>query len=71
MRIASVVERRNTFQPELHGAAHHPDSAYQTEVGRNILGIAQGHVVDDLAHPIGGQESGDQDVGIGDVNLLA
>ena len=64
-----VVEARLDLHREPHGAAYHPDVAHQpVPVGCPALG--DGHEVVYLADPVGGHEPGDQDRGVGQVQLL-
>jgi len=70
VRCAAVVEARLDLDGEPHGAAHHLDVAHEpVPVGRPALGHR--HEVVYLADPVRGHEPGDQDRGIGQVQLLA
>ena len=66
--IAGVVEPGLALEPEVHLAAHSHHPAHQPPL---VLGVApDGHEVLHLTDPVGGQETGDQDVGVGQIELL-
>jgi hypothetical protein len=70
VRCAAVIEARPQVNPEVHLAPHHVDAAHQpVPLGRR--GPGDRHEVVDLAHPIRGHEPGDQDGGVGEIELPA
>ena len=68
VRLAAVVEARLDLDREPHDPADHPDVADQpVPAGRRALDDR--HEVVDLADPVRGHEPGDQDRGVGQVQL--
>ncbi len=67
--VAGVVESRGTLRPECHAATNHLDAPDQL-----TLTAARGrpcrHVVRDLADAVRGEEPGEEDVGVGPIELL-
>ncbi len=69
MVAAGVVEGWAALHLETHRPAHHPHVAHQARAGARPG--EDRHKVDDLGHPLGGEEAREQDVGVGQVELLA
>jgi hypothetical protein len=69
--IAGVIEGRRTLHPEVHRSANHFDPADELVASVTVLGYMYRHIVRDLPHAIGTEEAGDQDVGVGPVELFA
>jgi hypothetical protein len=68
VRAAAVVEAGLELDGEPHDPADHPDVAHQlVPPGRRALDDR--HEVVHLADPVGGHEPGDQDRGVGQVQL--
>jgi hypothetical protein len=67
--LAPVVEARLHLDAELHLAAHH-HHAPQEPVPVQLRLRLDGHEVLQLAHAVGGEEARDQDVRVGEVELL-
>ena len=67
---SSVVEPGCAFQHEPHLSAYNPHQTHQRVPIGSDLGFIDGHEIDDFAHPIGRHEPGDQDGGVGEVQLL-
>ena len=68
VRLAAVVEARLDLDRERHDPADHPDVADQP-VPAGGRALDDRHEVVDLADPVGGHEPGDQDRGVGQVQL--
>ena len=66
---ARVVEARGDVDDESHLPAHGEHPA-DDPVTVRLAGARRGHEVLHLAHPVGREEAGDQDIGIGEVELL-
>jgi hypothetical protein len=69
MGLAAVVEAGRALHLEADLAAdtaHDPD---QPMAVRRTVGVLDRHEVEHLAHPVGGHEPGDQDGGVGEVQL--
>jgi hypothetical protein len=67
--LAAVVEPRRTLEHEAELAAdtaHHPD---QPVAIAGLLRVLDHHEVDHLTDAAGGHEPGDQDGGVGEVQL--
>src|SRR5262245_34401159 len=67
--IPGVVKGRPAFDVELHGAANDVNATYQT-VTISFGTLADGHVIGNFPHPIGGQEACDQHIGTGPIELF-
>jgi hypothetical protein len=66
---ARVVEGGPALDVEVHPPAHHADVANEPVAGPGDREYR--HEVDDLSHPFRRQEAGEENVGIGQVELLA
>ena len=64
--LLGVVERRAAADRDRQASADHPHAADQLVARR----VGDGHEVVHLGHAVGVQESGDQNVGLGPVELL-
>ena len=67
---APVVKAWRALQLEAHLTAHRHDPAHQPLAMLGVDRLRNGHEVLDLAHTIGGQEASDENVGVGEVQLL-
>jgi hypothetical protein len=63
--VAAVVKTWLCLKPEARAAAD-PNQAPDEP----LRAVAHGHEILDLAHPLRGQEPGDQDVGVRQIQLL-
>ena len=67
---ARVVEARGDVDDEAHLPAHGEDPADHAVAVRRLAGARRGHEVLHLPHSVGHQEARDEDVGVGEVELL-
>jgi hypothetical protein len=70
VRAGAVVEPRGDLGPERDRAAHAQHAADQAVPGGRVRFTGHRHEVLDLADALLGVEPGDQDVGVGEVELL-
>ena len=71
VRIPRIVKRRPAFDSDWHASTNGFNPADKLSEARLALLDPDRHIVDDLNHSISQQEAGDQDIGIGPVDLLA
>src|SRR5829696_8857433 len=69
MRLASVVESGGAVDHETHPATDAPQHPDQPMTVAGSAAVLDRHEVDHLADPVGGHEPGDQDGGVGEVEL--
>ena len=69
MRLPAVVEPGRALEHKPHLAAHAPHHPDQPVPVAGPLGVVDRHEVGHLADPVGGHEPGDQDGGVGKVQL--
>ena len=67
---ARVVEARGDVDDEAHLPAHGEYPADHAVAVRRLAGTRRGHEVLHLPHSVGHQEARDEDVGVGEVELL-
>lgn len=67
---AGVVKARRALQLEAHLAEHRHDPAYQSLAMLAVDRLRDRHEVLNLADAIRGQEANDQNVGVGEIQLL-
>ena len=67
---AAVVKARRALQLEAHLTAHRDDPAHQSLAMLAVDRLRDRHEVLDLAHTVSSQEASDQNVGVGEVQLL-
>jgi hypothetical protein len=67
---ARVVEAGRDLDHEPHFSAHGEHTPDHPRAVRRLAGTCRGHEVLHLAHPVGHQKPGDEDVGVGEVELL-
>ena len=67
---ARVVEARGDVDDEAHLPAHGEHPADHAVAMRRLAGARRGHEVLHLPHSVGHQEARDEDVGVGQVQLL-
>jgi hypothetical protein len=65
-----VVEARGDVDDEAHLLSHGEHPADHAVAVRRLAGARGRHEVLHLAHSVGHQEAGDEDVGVGEVELL-
>ena len=70
VRIARVVERGPTLQPERHRPSHHLHTTDECPGPRTAVRGSHGHEVNNLPDPVGGEEPRHEDVGVRPVKLL-
>jgi hypothetical protein len=67
---AGVVEAGGEIDDEAHLPANSQDPADHAVAMRRLAGTRQGHEVLHLPHALGHQEARDEDVGVGEIQLL-